>query len=321
MKSSSVQFANEPMLIIAIVSIVRGMEHLDYRFRQREGFNNSLFKVGLWSAIGSWLISVPFAIWLQDYRVFLWAVGIQSAIHTLVSHMVARTPYRCGMNSTIVREILCLGLPLALNGLLMFSVLHGERLIVSLNYNAEQIGRFTVAAQLTLLPVLVLARAHMSRWLPAISDSLDDRDAFMNTVRRSLYWNARFVPLMIFGSCLILPAIIEMVYGREFSVSTRLLFGLSIVGSIRILRETASMTAVAFGTTWQPLVANIIRVGSLIVVSYLAVKQHDFYVLVLVGGGFELGASICAGLLVSWTYTRHFTRASGRVAIQSPQEV
>ena len=117
--------------LAALSLALRGAANYDFRERQRRGeFLPALIVEGGSSLIAA-LATIPLALVTRDYTVLAWALLLQASVFCALSHIVAGNRYTVGADRTLLRRALRYGVPIALNGALMFLAMQGDRLIVA----------------------------------------------------------------------------------------------------------------------------------------------------------------------------------------------
>ena len=115
---------------LGLLPLLRGLFHLDMSRLQRHfRFAPSVIT----DAGANWcatLVAIPIAFWLRSYAAMLWALLIQAAVATALSHMLAERRYRWAWNRECWRRIVSFGWPLMINGILIFGIFEGDRLVI-----------------------------------------------------------------------------------------------------------------------------------------------------------------------------------------------
>lgn len=249
---------------LALVPVLRGLVHLDIRRLQRE--------MRFWPAVASetaaqaaaTAAAFPLAWWLRDYAAMLWIVVLQAGILALVSHLVARRGYRWTWDRAHAARLLEFGWPLLINGVLMFAILQGDRLIVGSMYSMEELALFSVAATLAFAPTTMLASLSLSVLLPLFSQVQDDRARLTHRYVLSVQFFAAASCLIAALFVLLGPMLIELCFGRKYAGAADVLAVLAIMQAVRLFRVPPTVAAMARGDTRNSMLANIARLGGLL---------------------------------------------------------
>jgi O-antigen/teichoic acid export membrane protein len=245
---------------LAALPLLRGFAHFDlYRFQREMRFLPAI-KVEMTAQFLSTAGAIAFAYVLTDYRAMLYALLVQQIAYTLATHLVAVRPYRWAADRQILVKALSFGWPLLLNGLLMFGVFHGDRIIVGSLIGLTELGWFSAAFSLTLVPMAVVAKTLHSFFLPQLSGAQDRPTDFASladvTMQAGLFAGALFaVAVAIAG-----PAIMLLLYGPKYEPALTLIVFLAVMQSLRIAKAGPAIVATAKAETTNPLIANFARI-------------------------------------------------------------
>jgi O-antigen/teichoic acid export membrane protein len=257
---------------LALIPLMRGLSHLDMFRVQREMLFWPSMKVEVLSILGSTIATVPLALWFPDFRVMLYAILLQQAFYTLLSHLVADRPYRWGWDGRIVRDALDFGWPLLLNGVLMFLTFHGDRILVGSLLGMKELGLFSAAFTITLTPTLVIAKTLNTFFLPLLSKVQADKNKFNNlylvTSQAALLSGVVFAIFCAFAG----PILMTWLYGAKYGAAAALIFWLGLMQATRIGKAGPAIVATAKAETKNPMIANVARILT-IPIAWMAVRN------------------------------------------------
>jgi O-antigen/teichoic acid export membrane protein len=294
---------------LAFVPLIRGCAHLDIRRVQRDlRFAPAAVADGvpqLVSTLAAW----PLAVWLGDYRVVLWAVLLQEALATVLSHALAERRYAWAADRVVARRIAAFGLPLCVNALLMFGIFQGDRVVVGAAYGLELLGAYSTAFMLTIVPTALLAGVSTSLALPVLSRAQDDPREFerrtaATTQTIALVAALVAVPLAVLGGRLVVA-----LYGAKYAAAAAVVPWLAAMQCVRMLRVGPTLAAIAQGDTVNSMIGNVWRSGALAAMAVAALLQADLTWVAAAGLGGEIAALLysCARLArrqrVPWSAT------------------
>ncbi|EPX77517.1 oligosaccharide flippase family protein [Litoreibacter arenae] len=272
----------------AIVPFILGFTHLDAFRAQRQGRHLPQTLVLAVPAIVSVAVFWPFAAWLTGPQIMLFLLLVQACATVATSHLVARRRYRLRIDAGLIAVALRYGLPLTANGVLMFAVLHAEKLIAGASLGLAQMGVLAMGLTLTMTPALILARSFQAYHLPRM------RTCSIPVMGLGFLLGASLAATLAALVPLGLP-----VLGARFSGLAELVPMLSCIAAMRLPKSSLAVTALSQGRTHLPALANLPRVLALPVI-WFALAQ---------GGGVEtllalaLGAEV-AGLLLGGALAR-----------------
>lgn len=141
--------------LLGLVPVIRGLVHWDMVVRQRKMDFKATAIVDAVPQLASVLVAYLAARSLGDYRVMLVVVLAQVLGTTLLSHVLATRPYRWLLRRDLAKKKLDFGWPLLVNGLLMFGIFQGDRVVVGALFDMHTLGWYSVAFSLAL-PTLIL---------------------------------------------------------------------------------------------------------------------------------------------------------------------
>jgi len=287
---------------LGLVPALRGFVHLDYRRLQRRLRFGPTLRVESIANLAGAAAVWPALHWTGDFSALLWVSLAQAFAHVVVSHAVARRAYRLRLDSRYLRRMLRFGWPMLLNGLVMFGVFQGDRLVVALSVPPEELARYALALQLGLLPTLVLARASLSLLLPLLARVQDARIAFQARYQRTstllLIASFLFVTAYTLGGNLVVTAL----FGDAFAMSPLVLAWLGCALSIRIMRIAPGTAALARGDSRTLMQANLWRVGGLLLAAWVGAAGMGLPLIAAAAAFGELAALLAGVVLL---YRRH----------------
>lgn len=256
--------------LIALVPLMNGFLHFDiYRLsRQLRYLPQMLF--GTVPPLVSLLLVWPLYLYFHDYRILLWAILAQYALAVIVSHLVAERPYRLAFDRKIMTSSLRFGWPLLANGIMMFVIFNGERLIVGRELGMEALGLFAMGFSLTLTPALVMGNSASSFFLPQLSAAKEQAFNAISTVCFQVH--LLFGALLVLGMALLGGPFITLVLGEKYASVIPLLVPLAIMQGLRVFKGGSSTVALARAQTENAFVANILRVALLPLGWYVAAQ-------------------------------------------------
>jgi O-antigen/teichoic acid export membrane protein len=279
---------------LAVIPMLKGFVHLDFRRQQRKLEFRSAALVELSASLVSLVAIWPLTQVFSDYRIVLMVACVQAMAFVTASHLLAVRPYRVRWEHKKVSRFIAFGWPLAMNGLLMFLVFQGDRFLVAASCSAAELGRYAVAFQLSLLPVLILSRIGNSVFLPILSPAKADAVRFRSELKSGTVLTILLSILVGVGVFTFEESVIAILYGPEFVVSSGLIVCLALMHSARLLRTMPSVAAVARGDSVQPLLVNLVRAFGVLAAGIVAFQGM---------GLTAIAAAGCAGEIVALLFS------------------
>ncbi|WP_103336433.1 oligosaccharide flippase family protein [Pseudotabrizicola formosa] len=272
--------------VLALVPVLNALVHFDIHRLNRQMRFGPLLMTGAMPAVVALALVWPLSAWFGDWRVMLWSILAQAGISVLTSHLMAERPYRVTWDKAVVAGSLRFGWPLLVNGLLMFAVFQGDKLIVGRVMGMEALAIFAMGVTLTLTPTLVLAKSAQNIFLPKISVELRKgaaRSPVMDKLSHKLFAvHYLFGDLMVLGTVLFGSLFVHITLGEKYAALDSFLILMAVQQGFRIFKGGPSTLAVAHGRTSNPMIANLIRVALLPFAYGVAVQTGDLTLLLLV---------------------------------------
>ncbi|SDW75717.1 oligosaccharide flippase family protein [Litoreibacter albidus] len=232
----------------AAVPLILGLIHLDpYRAQRHQIHMPQILTLCVPAAVS--LLALGPIIALNDGpESMLYVLLLQACATVLTSHATARCRYRFAFTPAITAHAVWYGLPLALNGALMFTVLHAEKFIAGARLGLEEMGLLAMGFTLTLTPALIGARCLQAYHLPRLRQKSD------NALGASFLLGASLAAFLALTVPLAVPAL-----GAGFTPLVTLIPLLSCLAATRLPKSALSTAALAQGRTYLPPLANLPR--------------------------------------------------------------
>ncbi|MEP1471030.1 MAG: oligosaccharide flippase family protein [Halieaceae bacterium] len=283
--------------VAALSLLIRGASNCDYRERQRSAqFRPAMIVEGGSNFLAA-LAAAPLAWILRDYTVLAWVLLLQATLFCVLSHVVATHPYSVGFDRQLFRRCLRYGVPIALNGALMFLALQGDRLIVAVHFSAAELARFALAAQLTLLPALIGARYLLASELPRLGQLSRERAGFDDRCMGLLHR----VGALAVGGALALGitgnTLVGWLYGEAYQVTPAIFWLLAAGAGIRLIRAVPGTALMALEATHLLFLSNLPRLLTLAAALWTVSSGGSLETLVAIsvfGEALSLGVALLA---------------------------
>lgn len=286
-------------MLLGLVPLLRGLAHLDVGRLQRE----MRFGPAVITQVGSQLAAVfaawPLARWLGDWSAMLWIVLIQSAVLALLSHVVARRPYAWAWDAVQLRRLLAFGWPLLINGVLMFGVFQGDRVIIGGLFSKPDLALFSVVFSTAFVVPTLLASMSLSLMLPLFAGVQDSPDRLR--ARYALAAQAFAVVAGVFAVMFVAlgPWLIGLLFGPAYGNAPVLVGWVALMQAARLLRMPPTVAAMACGDTRNSMIANIARISAVPVVLAAALAGAPLATLAAIGFFGELAGLAAAVIRLS----------------------
>jgi len=248
---------------MALMPLMRGGLHYDvFRLQRRMDYRIAIRMQIVPAAVS--LASIwPLVVVLGDWRAMPAALLLQEAARVATSHLAAERGYRIGWDGALVRRALGFGWPLFANGLLLFLVFNGEKMLVGRTLGMAELGLFAMAVTLTLTPSFVLARAAQAYFLPRLSRLQDAPAAFARLYPVAVQ-TGMAIGLGVLGATLLLGApFVHLALGEHFRPMLPTLAALAAVNAVRLAKTGIAVVSLARGFTGNAAIANLPRAAAL----------------------------------------------------------
>ena len=306
-----------PVIVwLGLVPAIKGFSHLDCKRRQRHlNFRSAVYVeiVAQIAAISACLLLIPR---VTSFHVGAIAFVAHAVGYLVISHVVAERAYRLQISRSSFRNILSFGWPLACNGLLMFAILQGDRLVVGVIANPQELARYALAFQLALLPTLMVNRIANSLLLPILSRQTT-KLSFANRTRNAQSVLVSLAVLLAFCSLVCINPALEFLYGPEFVVSYWLIGAISASQLFRICRVVPAVAALSIGASQIPLGINLARVSGFGLAIGAACLGGNLLSVAFANVVGELTAVVFAGLYLSRCGATHFRSFASEILLSS----
>lgn len=289
--------------LLAVVPLGRGFMHLDIQRMERDMHFLPVVCVFTVPQVIVTLAAWPLAIWLGDYRALLFIMLGRWAMSLVGSHVLAKQPFRYGFSRKYFRSIAGFGWPLLINGFFMFVIFQGDRALVGRAYTMADLGLYSVAATLAIMPGLMVLKVVGGITLPLLSRTQDNVAAFREEYSAVAQFLALFgmlfaVPLVIAGEGIVL-----LLYDTKYAGAGAILGWMAVAQSLRIIRAAPTIASMAQGDTKNLLISNIWRgaVGIALIIVFV-LQGLELWTIAAAGVAAELVAFTNATFRVSRMY-------------------
>lgn len=257
---------------LASVPFLRGFYHLDmHRLQRHLRFAPSVIADGG----GSWLATfaaVPLGFWLHDYSVMLFALIIQMGMGTIVSHLLAERRYRWDRDKGYWMRIVKFGWPLMINGIFMFGIFEGDRIVIGSakrlfphsQFTLTDLGVYSVAFGLTMAPTMFIANICSPLFLPLLSRVQGTRDQFERRYVACALAVSLCAALMSIVFITAGGLLVRILYGANYIAAGTIMVWLSTMWALRMIRVAPTLAAMALGDTQNTMISNAARSLALI---------------------------------------------------------
>lgn len=291
--------------MLAFIPLLNGMVHFDiYRLQRHLNYIPAILTSTV-PALLSVLLIWPLYMIFKDYRVMLGIILAQALASIIISHLFAQRRYHLALARDIMTHALRFGWPLLINGILIFFVFQGEKIIVGREVGLEALAIFSMGFTLTLLPAMLLTNSIQSVFLPLLSGNKDNKSEFQRLSMVTLQAHFALGALFVTGGVLLGPTLVHYLLGEKYTPLLGLFPWLVVLQAMRLMEGGSAIIALAAGRTGVSAVSNLVRISVLPFSWYVAATTSNLHLIIWLAIGAEL-----SGLLVSLFMMRRQTKIS-----------
>lgn len=245
--------------LLAIVPVIKGMANLELVVRQRKfDFLASSFAEALPQLI-SVLVGYIAVLILDDYRAMLVVVIFAVSLNVLFTHLLARRPYRWHISKALIEKNINFGWPMLFNGIFVFFLFQGDRLLIGTLYDMTTLGWYSAAFSICVTPVLLFGKVIGPLMMPLLSRSRSDQEEYIGHSRLLLNLCFAFSLFLVCFYVIGGEALLLLCFGEKYSAGAHLTAWLGIMCAMRALRMAPSVILTSLALTKYTLYSNIIR--------------------------------------------------------------
>lgn len=275
---------------LAGLPFIRGFIHFDLYRRQRQMSFAATALVAVAGPAASLVATLVALLLFDNYVIMLVAMYVQQIALVAITHLIAERRYRIGWHWPTTVRALKFGIPLLLNGALVFATHNGDNLLVGGLIGMEALGWFYVATILTLTLSVNLDTSIRSAVLPGLAQAADDPARFQAISQDTLDYSVCGAILLVGFIYLFGPCMVILLFGEKYSEALPYLVPLAVIYAVRLVKITPNVQAIARAETLLTVYSNLPR-GIAIFVAAAWITT--------IGGGIEtiLGIALVAEII------------------------
>jgi O-antigen/teichoic acid export membrane protein len=303
-----------PLMFLALSPLIGGFLNLDYRRVQREFDFRAESSLVIVAETAS-LIATVVAAWIvRDASAIVWGMCVRSAAMVLVSHVIAKRPYRWAFNTNNGLRFSKFAMPLLLNGILLFFGSQGDRAVIADIMDPDTLGRYSAILLLILAPTAILSRLFTGFSLPSLVAAREAVGGVREEAERLGGRLALISNAIVAGFCLVAPFATPLLYGAAFRESLSLYGAIAALQTARFLRVWPSIIATSIGRSDIILANNIVRMVGIAVAIFTGYQTRSPQLIVLAFFLGELLALTAALVQLHAVGALNFKREAVRVS-------
>jgi PST family polysaccharide transporter len=260
---------------ISALPIISSFRHRDVARYQRQLRFGPAVATEMTADLVCLALAIPLALWLRDYRVYLVLALLRAVVDVGLTHYWAEYPYRLAWDPQIARRAMNFGWPLAINNILLYVTLQGDRLLVASQFGPAVMGDYSVAVALTMQPAMLLMSVVSSLLMPFFASRKHQRDALLVAYNRSV--NQQLWIALAAGVAWVTCAslVVTTLYGAKYQSAAIIVAWLGAAQSFRLLRGLPAILGIAMGDTKLSLYSNFLRAIAFLVLWFFVLPQSS----------------------------------------------
>lgn len=303
---------------MALVPLIKGFLHLDFRRLQRDLDNRAYVAIECVPQLAALAVLVP-ALWIEPtFNAVVVVAVAQAGVMVACSHVLARRRFEIGFDRRETSRLVGFGWPIWLSAFPLVLVFQGDRAVVGHMLGLEALAAYAAAFLVTMVPGLIAAKAGNAIMLPLLAQARERNDDFRRQVTLMFEFVTQaaclYAALFIIAGGLLLPFVMGPNYRGLEAVTS----WLAIMFAIRMVQAVPGMALMAHGQTRPFLVAGIIRALGLVGVFAAVVFGYGIEGVAAAGVAGELASLI----YMSWRLDRVVSGLArvciGRAAVLIP---
>lgn len=300
----SIPEASHAFRYLAIIPLLNGLVHLDIKRIQRD-FNFWKFaSIELTALLIMLACTYPVTRYFPDYHAMLILLILKSTIILFGSHICSQRKFQIIYDKEIAKRFFSFGWPLLINGILLFAITQGDRFILasskaifSSNYTMTDVGYFSAALSLTMLPAMTVVKIVRPFFLPILSHPSKVGISFERAIKSLndilvLIACCLSIFLVFFGDKLFI-----LLYGVNYISAAHMISWMAIMWTMRCLRSLQVSIAMSQMKNKLVMHMNLFRFCAILGSAFVIWNNYPLVVIIYVGITLELLTNIFIVLL------------------------
>ncbi len=259
----NVPHAGWAFAVLALVPLLKGIEHLDKDRAQRDLRFGPQLWTELLPQVAVTALAWPLARAWPDFRTVLALLLLKAALTCAMTHAVACRRYRWAWNPALLRGMLVFSAPLIANGLLMFIAKQGDQLLVGRWLTLGDLAVYTICFSLAGVPWFISAQVVNALLLPLLARAKHDPAQFESRYGSALAFTALAAVVVVLPLVIAGEQVVRLLYGPHYDGAGPVMAWLGAASAFRFLRITPAVAAMARADTANQLVSNAARISAL----------------------------------------------------------
>jgi O-antigen/teichoic acid export membrane protein len=244
------------------------------------------------------LAAWPVALWMKDFRAFIWLQIGKAALSTFVSYFVAGRPYLFALRKDYCREIFKYSWPMLVSGCIMLCSAQGDRLLMTRGFDLKQLAAYGAAYLLAATPSYALLKIIGGTALPFMSKAAGN--PALLRIRYALVSQLFSLTGTLFAITMVVAGedIMVLAFGSKYAGAGILAAWISCAQALRMIRGAPTGVAWGSGETASQMLGNIIRLSGLLLVVPVVIMHWPVHWVAIAGVIGEVFALVAAVISV-----------------------
>lgn len=282
--------------IIAIIPIISGFMHTDYRRQQSDNNFRPEILMLVIGEIACILVALPLAYALGTHVAGVAGLVARTTTMTIVTHVTSQEKYRLEFDRSKIPTLFSYGTPLVFNSVIMYASGQIDRVTVGIFTDPAKLGIYSLLLQVISAPAAVLMRALGNIALPMLTAARSDadRDKKAQALVENGFVGVGFLFALL--AILFVSDVIGLVLGARYKPEPMLVLVVALAAAFRIMRVWPTEVALSRQKTRLVLNNTMVRAA---VVPLSVLAGYSGLGLVAVSGVMLLGetASFIASVM------------------------
>lgn len=247
-----------PVMCMALVPIIRGTVNLNYKKEQRSGGFSKEARVDIFRFSCEIITTLIFlSIW-QSYWAAVAGLVANAIAHSLASNVIFGERWSFHTKRRSFRIVNAFSLPITFNSLLLFAAMQGDRFIIANGLDAGQVAIYAASAAFGQAGVSFVGRLINSITLSRFGAGQFKQIEKKVAAQKVYFFILIFSSLVGVGLSLVVPFLVPLVYGDDYSGVVALVIAISCVNALQVEQGwlTALLTS-AGKTRFFPILTAI----------------------------------------------------------------
>ena len=298
-------FGNEEALwayqCLAIIPLLGAFQNANqYVWQKKIRFSRTVL-IELIPQIVTLAVTIPVLVYYQNYSAVIVLAILMAALKLVASHVLSTAKYVFSWDWPCICRIWKFSIFLLFSAILMYLGMAGDRIILGATYSRADLGLYATAVVLASVSADIVSKTLSHVGLPILSGK-NDQGSSSKPTSAYLAIVTLAASLLAIGMVLIGPFAVNVVYGNEYELSSRVIGILAIMLSVRILRSGIVTVAMSSGDTIPSLIGSIVRTLSLVLVIAGVAMQSSLVVIAALG---LIGEVLSYAVVLVWSNRKY----------------